>query len=58
MTDAAMLSLQSVTAHINYPMRVWYCLICLVLHSTEVWNFGWSDSSSGGLAFLFGTKSM
>ena len=52
MTDAAMLILPHITAHINDPMRVWYCLICSSLHSSEESNSGWSNSSSGGLAFL------
>ena len=34
--DAATSSLSSVTAHINCPMRVWYCLISSSLHSSEV----------------------
>ena len=52
MTDAAMSSLPSVTALIICPMTVWYCLICSSLHSSEVSNIRWSDSSSVGLAFL------
>ena len=52
MTGTVILSLPSVTTHINCPMRVWYYLICSLLHSSEMYSSGGSDSSSGGLAFL------
>ena len=52
MKDTAMPHLPSATAHINCAMRVCYCLIHTSLHSSEVSNSGWSNSSSGGLAIL------
>ena len=51
MTDLAISRLPSVTAHISCLMRVWYCLVCSSLHSSEMSSSGWSDSSSGDLAF-------
>ena len=38
MTDVALSSLPSAAAHINCPMRVWYCLIYSSLHSSDMSN--------------------